>query len=131
MGDAVHAAVGRLGDDPAMAPSGRVPGTRELVVVATPYIVVYGIEASAVVTLRVLHAAQRCPLSAARPRGHLLASNPVVLDVVGNDWATAPRKWAGIALETTKTPRSRGFLTVELRGIEPLTSSMPSKRSAN
>lgn len=61
VGDAMHAAVGRLGDDPAMAPSGRVPGTRERVVVGAPYIVVYGIEASTVVILRVLHGAQRWP----------------------------------------------------------------------
>lgn len=65
------------------------------------------------------------------PVSQTLASNPVVLDVVGNDWATSPWKWAGTAPETTKTPLLRGFLTVELRGIEPLTSSMPSKRSAN
>jgi toxin ParE1/3/4 len=61
MGDASHAAVGRLADYPAMARSGRVAGTRELVVVGTPYIVVYRIEPSAVVILRVLHGAQRWP----------------------------------------------------------------------
>ncbi len=61
MGDAIHAAVSRLADHPAMARLGRVAGTRELVVVGTPYIVVYRIEASAVVILRVLHGAQRWP----------------------------------------------------------------------
>lgn len=61
MGDAIHAAVSRLADYPAMARAGRVSGTRELVVVGTPYIVVYRIEASAVVILRVLHGAQRWP----------------------------------------------------------------------
>lgn len=61
MGDAIHAAVGRLADYPAMARPGRVPGTREMVVVGTPYIVVYRIEPSAVVILRVLHGAQRWP----------------------------------------------------------------------
>jgi len=61
MGDAIHAAVSRLADHPAMARPGRVAGTRELVVVGTPYIVVYRIEASAVVILRVLHGAQRWP----------------------------------------------------------------------
>lgn len=61
MGDAVMAAVGRLGDFPAMARPGRVPGTRELVVVGTPYVVVYRIEASAALILRVLHGAQRWP----------------------------------------------------------------------
>jgi toxin ParE1/3/4 len=61
MGDAIHAAVSRLADYPAIARPGRVAGTRELVVVGTPYIVVYRIEASAVVVLRVLHTAQRWP----------------------------------------------------------------------
>lgn len=61
MGDAVHSAVARLADHPTMARSGRVAGTRELVVVGTPYIVVYRVEASAVVVLRVLHSAQRWP----------------------------------------------------------------------
>ena len=61
MGDAIHAAVGRLADHPAMARSGRVAGTRELVVVGTPYSVVYRIGPSAVVILRVLHGAQRWP----------------------------------------------------------------------
>ncbi len=61
VGDAIHAAVGRLSNYPAMAPSGRVPGTRELAVVGTPYTVVSCIEPSAVVILRVLHGAQRWP----------------------------------------------------------------------
>lgn len=61
MGDAIHAAVSRLAAHPAMARPGRVAGTRELVVVGTPYIVVYRVEASAVVILRVLHGAQRWP----------------------------------------------------------------------
>lgn len=61
MGDAIIAAVDRLVAFPAMARPGRVPGTRELVVVGTPYIVVYRIEAAAVLILRVLHGAQRWP----------------------------------------------------------------------
>jgi toxin ParE1/3/4 len=61
VGDAIHTAVGRLADYPAIARAGRVPGTRELVVVGTPYIVVYRIEPSAVVILRVLHSAQLWP----------------------------------------------------------------------
>ena len=61
VGDAIHASVSRLADHPAMARPGRVAGTRELVVVGTPYIVVYRIEVSAVVVLRVLHGAQRWP----------------------------------------------------------------------
>ncbi|MGH2602938.1 MAG: type II toxin-antitoxin system RelE/ParE family toxin [Dehalococcoidia bacterium] len=61
MGDAIHAAVSRLAAHPAMARPGRVAGTRELVVMGTPYIVVYRVEPSAVVILRVLHGAQRWP----------------------------------------------------------------------
>jgi plasmid stabilization system protein ParE len=61
MGDTIHAAVGRLADHPAIARPGRVAGTRELVVIGTPYIVIYRIEATAIVILRVLHAAQRWP----------------------------------------------------------------------
>ena len=61
VGDTVLAAVERLADHPAMARPGRVAGARELVVVGTPYIVVYRIEAAAVVVLRVLHGAQRWP----------------------------------------------------------------------
>lgn len=61
MGDAIFAAVSRLADFPAIARQGRVAGTRELVVVGTPYVVVYRIEPSAVVILRVLHGAQHWP----------------------------------------------------------------------
>ena len=62
IGEAVLAAVGRLADHPAMGRPGRVAGTRGLVVVRTPYIVVYRIEASVVVVLRVLHGAQCWPM---------------------------------------------------------------------
>ncbi len=61
IGDAIQMAVARLADHPAMAREGRVSGTRELLVVGTPYIVVYRIEAAAVVILRLLHGAQRWP----------------------------------------------------------------------
>lgn len=61
LGEAVHAAVGRLADHPAMGRPGRLAGTRELVVTGTPYAVVYQLEAAAVVVLRVLHSAQRWP----------------------------------------------------------------------
>jgi toxin ParE1/3/4 len=61
MGDAIEAAVARLAHNPNSAPPGRVPGTRELVVTATPYVVVYCVEQDAVVILRVLHGAQRWP----------------------------------------------------------------------
>ena len=61
MGDAIEAAVSRLADFPESARPGRVPGTRELVVPATPFIVVYRIEATDVVILRILHGAQKWP----------------------------------------------------------------------
>ena len=61
MGDAIEVAVSRLADFPESARPGRVPGTRELVVPATPFIVVYRIEVTGVVILRVLHGAQKWP----------------------------------------------------------------------
>lgn len=61
MGDAILSAVSRLADFPAIARQGRVAGTRELVVVGTPYVVVYRIEPSVVLVLRILHGAQRWP----------------------------------------------------------------------
>jgi toxin ParE1/3/4 len=61
MGDAIFAVVGRLVDHPAIGRAGRVAATRELVVVGTPYIVVYRLEPSAALILRVLHSAQRWP----------------------------------------------------------------------
>jgi plasmid stabilization system protein ParE len=61
VGDTIHAAVTRLADYPAIARPGRVAGTRELVVIGTPYTVVYRIEPSAVLVLRVLHTAERWP----------------------------------------------------------------------
>lgn len=61
VGDAVHGAVGRLADHPAIGRPGRLATTRELVVVGTPYVVVYRIEPAAVLVLRILHGAQRWP----------------------------------------------------------------------
>lgn len=61
MGDAIFNAIDRLADHPAMARPGRVAGTREVAVLGTPYVVVYRIEADAVVIMRILHDAQRWP----------------------------------------------------------------------
>ena len=61
LGDAIEAAVARLADFPESARTGRMRGTRELVVIGTPYIVVYRIERSAVVILRMLHGGQDWP----------------------------------------------------------------------
>jgi plasmid stabilization system protein ParE len=44
MGDTIQAAISRLADYPAIARPGRVTGTRELLVVGTPYIVIYRID---------------------------------------------------------------------------------------
>ncbi len=53
--------VARLRNYPAMGRPGRVPGTRELVVNGTPYIVPYRVRGDAVEILRVFHAARRWP----------------------------------------------------------------------
>lgn len=63
VGDAILAAVSRLAEHPAIGRAGRVRGTRELIVVGTPYLVVYRMQAAAVIVLRVLHGAQRWPQS--------------------------------------------------------------------
>ena len=61
IGDAIEASVSRLAEFPESGRPGRVPGTRELVVTGTPFIVVYRIEAAALAILRVLHGAQQWP----------------------------------------------------------------------
>ena len=60
-GFAIEAAVSRLADFPESARPGRDPGNRELVVPATPFVVVHGIEGTGVVILRVLHGAGTWP----------------------------------------------------------------------
>ena len=54
-------ATDQLVEHPHLGRAGRVPGTRELVVARTPYIVVYEIDRDVVRILRVLHTAQRWP----------------------------------------------------------------------
>ncbi len=44
-----------------MGRAGRVPGTRELLIPGTPYIIPYRVRAGAVEILRVFHAARRWP----------------------------------------------------------------------
>ncbi|WP_295456097.1 type II toxin-antitoxin system RelE/ParE family toxin [uncultured Thiodictyon sp.] len=51
----------RLVDHPYLGRSGRVPGTRELVIAGSPYIVAYRIGSGSLEILRVLHAAMRWP----------------------------------------------------------------------
>lgn len=61
MGDIVVASAAALGEFPHMGRPGRVTGTRELVLVGTPFILVYRVEVQAVVILRLMHGAQQCP----------------------------------------------------------------------
>ncbi len=50
-----------LADQPGIGRPGRIPGTRELVISETPYIVPYRIRKGCVELLRVLHGAMRWP----------------------------------------------------------------------
>ena len=54
-------AVNLLAKNPAMGRPGRIPGTRELIIGDTPYIVPYRVRADAVEVLRVFHAARKWP----------------------------------------------------------------------
>ena len=51
----------RLAEHPQMGRSGRVPGTRELVVSGTPYVAPYRVRDSEVEMLAVFHGARRWP----------------------------------------------------------------------
>jgi toxin ParE1/3/4 len=50
-----------LPDNPRIGRAGRVPGTRELVIPKTPYIVPYRFQRTTIQILRVYHAARRWP----------------------------------------------------------------------
>ncbi len=58
---AIEQAVRLLAGHPAMGRAGRVEGTRELVVMGTPYIVPYRVREDRVEVLRVFHAARKWP----------------------------------------------------------------------
>jgi len=58
---AITSAVENLERFPAAGRPGRVPGTRELVVSGTPYIVPYRVRGNVVEVLRVLHASRKWP----------------------------------------------------------------------
>ncbi|MBW6485133.1 MAG: type II toxin-antitoxin system RelE/ParE family toxin [Syntrophobacterales bacterium] len=60
-GDKIETQVSLLIDKPRMGRPGRVKGTRELVVVRSPFIVVYRIKGKTIQILRVLHGAQQWP----------------------------------------------------------------------
>jgi toxin ParE1/3/4 len=57
----VHGAVAQLGDTPEIGRPGRLPGTRELVVTGTPFIVPYRVREGAVEVLSVIHGARKWP----------------------------------------------------------------------
>ena len=57
----IATSVGQLATHPASGRPGRVPGTRELVVSGTPYIVPYRVHGETVEILRVFHAARKWP----------------------------------------------------------------------
>ncbi len=61
--DKIFCAIDMLADHPGVGRPGRVPGTRELVVTGTPYIVPYRVREQAVEILRVFHGSRRWPSS--------------------------------------------------------------------
>ena len=63
MHDEIRRQTGVLAAHPGAGRIGRVPGTRELVIVGTPYIAAYRVTKDAVTVLRLLHGARRWPLS--------------------------------------------------------------------
>lgn len=54
-------AVAMLADQPGLGRPGRIPGTRELVVLKTRYIVPYRVRGAVVEILRVFHSSRRPP----------------------------------------------------------------------
>ena len=59
--DRIEEQVERLLQFPEMGRTGRIEGTRELVIQHTPYIVAYRVIGKVIRVLRVLHGAQRWP----------------------------------------------------------------------
>jgi len=57
----INTAADRLDEYPLIGRTGKEPGTRELVVVRTPYLAIYRIMSSSAEILRVLHGAQDWP----------------------------------------------------------------------
>ena len=57
----IRSAVPELANQPGMGRPGRVPGTRERVLVDVPYIIAYRVEGNSVVILRVLHTSRKWP----------------------------------------------------------------------
>jgi addiction module RelE/StbE family toxin len=57
----IRTAATKLGRHPEIGRSGRVPGTRELVIPGTPYLLVYAVLPDRVAVLTLLHGAQDYP----------------------------------------------------------------------
>jgi toxin ParE1/3/4 len=57
----IHDVELRLPDNPRIGRPGRVPGTRELVILKPPYIVPYRVQGATIQILRVYHGARRWP----------------------------------------------------------------------
>jgi toxin ParE1/3/4 len=57
----ITSAVDQLASPPALGRLGRVPGTRELVISSTPYIIPYRIRGDVIEILRVFHGARKWP----------------------------------------------------------------------
>lgn len=57
----IRAAVSMLAEQPGLGRPGRVPGTRELVVLKTRYLIPYRVQDRVVQILRVLHTSRRPP----------------------------------------------------------------------
>jgi toxin ParE1/3/4 len=57
----VLAAVAQLADQPGLGRPGRVPDTRELVVLKTRYIIPYRVQGETISILRVFHTSRRLP----------------------------------------------------------------------
>jgi addiction module RelE/StbE family toxin len=59
--DQIEEGARQLSRHPRIGRAGRVPGTRELVIAGTPFLVIYRLEADRTVILTVLHGARRWP----------------------------------------------------------------------
>ena len=57
----ITTSVDLLASQPALGRTGRVPGTRELIITGTPYIVPYRVRDDTVEILRMFHGARRWP----------------------------------------------------------------------
>lgn len=57
----IRDAVAQLEQYPSMGRHGRVAGTRELVIVNTPYLVIYRVKEETIQIIRVLHASRKYP----------------------------------------------------------------------